>query len=205
MRVTRDDGRRLVIVDYPLWIGAVMFPAAAVCVVRAVTELARGRRDKGAWIGALIGAALFFLAGTLFTKRSEFAFDFVTKQLAWRRRGLFTRAAGVVPLAEVREAFVQINPSRDNGMPMYRLAVRTDGGVVPLTDAFDTDEVKPNRVRDRINAALNVTATDPAQLAESAILELALAGQKIEAIKLARLHYGYELAEAKAFVEGLSK
>ena len=37
-------------------------------------------------------------------------------------------------------AIVQLTASRDQGTPMYRLAVRTDGGIIPLSDAYDTDE-----------------------------------------------------------------
>lgn len=40
---------------------------------------------------------------------------------------------------------------------------------------------------------------------ESHILDLALAGQKIDAIKAAREVYGYGLAEAKHFVDGLTR
>ena len=204
MRITRDDHRQLVIIDFPWLIGALFFPAAGLCVVRTVIELTRGGKNKGELIGASIGAVMAFLAGALFTKRCAFDFDLIAKQLTWRRRGLFTNARGVVPLAEVREAIVQLTASRDQGTPMYRLAVRTDGGIIPLTDAYDTDEEKPNRIRDRINAVLNVTASADHHT-DSTILELAMTGKKIEAIKLARARYGYGLAEAKAFVDGLQK
>jgi hypothetical protein len=204
VRITHDDHGQLVIVDFPWLIGALFFPAAALCVARTAMEIARGGRNKRELIGAAIGAAIGFLVGALFTKRGEFAFDLVARKLTWRRRSLFRRAAGVVPLAEVREAIVQMTASRDQGTPMYRLAVSTDAGIVPLTDNYSTGEETPNRIRDRINAALNVTSSADHHT-ESEILELALAGKKIDAIRLARARYGYGLAEAKAFVDALQK
>jgi len=55
-------------------------------------------------------------------------------------------------------------------------------------------------IRTAINSVLNPA---PAKEMENDIQELALAGRKIDAIHLARIRYGYDLAQAKSFVEGL--
>jgi hypothetical protein len=203
VRITRDDHRQLVIVDFPWLIGVFGFGTAAFLLVATMIAIAHGRTVKN-FIGPLLGVVLGFGCGAAFTKRSEFVFDFISKQLTWRRRGLFTNTGGVVPLAQIREAVVETNHNNGDGGPTHRVVLKTDAGPVPLTDASSSGEEKHNRIRDRINAALNVTPTPAGQQVESQILDLALAGKKIDAIKLARERYGYGLAEAKAFVEGLS-
>jgi hypothetical protein len=203
VRITRDDHRQLVIVDFPWAIGAIAFPMALFLAGCSVVALAKHARP-GNIAGPAIGALLAFCCGAVFTKRSEFVFDFISHQLSWRRRGLFTNVGGVVPLAQIRGASVEANHNNGDGGPTFRVVIQTDAGPLPLTDASSSNQKAHDRIRDRINSAMKVTV-DADQQEDSRILELAIAGDKIEAVKLARVRYGYGLAEAKAFVEGLSK
>jgi|SRR5688500_2545154 len=201
MRITRSDTRRLVVVDFPYLIGAICFPCAAFMGGRAALLLWRGDWS-GDLCGLSVGALLFFLGGTLGTKRSEFDFDLVERKLRWKRRGLFTNTGGVVPIDQIRHASVESMSS--DGDYTYRVVVHTNSGAIPLTEAYDGNRDKADRVRTAINDALQLKLDADKQL-ETDILDLTLAGRKIDAIGLARQRYGYDLTTAKDFVESLSK
>jgi hypothetical protein len=221
MRITRSDPRNLVIVDFPYVVGLIAFPAAALMMVYAGIGLYRHAGDTGSTAGAVsdcgnvavgneiigpfIGALLFFFGGAVFAKRSEFNFDGDARLLTWRRRGLFTNTGGVLPFDQIRRALVQASDDTEGGMT-YRVALSTtDAGTIPLTEMYVSGlPDKYDTVRDAINTVLGVAGT-AAQQVETEILELALAGQKIDAVALARQRYGYDLAQAKRFVEALPK
>ena len=73
----------------------------------------------------------------------------------------------------------------------------------PLLGTIEGEEPAES-IRRAINDALHVTTTQAQQM-ETDILELARAGRTIDAIKLARTRYGYDLTQAKQFVDGLSR
>jgi hypothetical protein len=145
---------------------------------------------------------MFFFGGAVFTKRSEFNFDFVQKNLTWRRRGLFTNTGGIVPLEQITRAAVESH--QDDSVTTYRVVLKTAHGSVPLTDSYSSNRETADRIRTAINDALKLTST-PSEQIETDILDLALAGRKIDAIALARQRYGYDLTQAKQFVEGLTR
>jgi hypothetical protein len=197
MKITQQDEHALVIEDFPYLIGAIAFPAALFLLYQAIVTAARAGLTRNA-IGAAFGTLLFFFGGAVFTKRSVFEFDRVHRQLRWKRGGLFGRQRGLVPFDRIRGATVQsLNSS---GTHTYRVAVLTDEGEIPVTDAYSTGIEPPDRVRTAINTVLNAA---PANEMENDILEMALAGRKIDAISLARARHGYDLARAKEFVDGL--
>jgi hypothetical protein len=74
---------------------------------------------------------------------------------------------------------------------------------IPLTETHSGNGLRAEKVRSVINQALEVKL-GPNQQMENDILELALAGRKIDAIALAQARYGYNLTQAKKFVEGLT-
>jgi hypothetical protein len=200
MRITRADNRRLTVVDFPWLIGVVAFPCAAVMLGVAIAAIVKDRGPSQI-AGPIIGALMFFAGGAVFTKRSEFDFDLVAKTLTWRRRGVFTNIGGVLPLDQIRSATVE-SESGDGGLT-YRVALHTQAGTIPLAESYDGNRAPADRVRAAINDALHLNL-DAHQQIETDILELALAGRKIDAIAMARQRYGYDLKQAKDFVEGLS-
>jgi hypothetical protein len=199
VKIVRSDARSLVIVDFPYLIGAVAFPCALFLLVRAILFVAEGG-PRGDVIGCSLGGLMFFMGGAVFTKRSAFEFDLVRRRLTWSRRGLFTRAGGTLPIDEIRSATVQ---SLNNGdTPTYRVALLTAGGKIPLTDAYSGGRQRADAIRSAINDALKLNVDANVQV-ESDILELARAGRTIDAVKLTRERYGYDLAQAKQFVDEL--
>jgi hypothetical protein len=202
MRITRSDPRNLVIADFPYLIGVIAFPAAVFMVGSAIVMLARGQHT-GDIVGAAIGALLFFFGGAVFTKRSTFDFDLAARTLTWRRRGIFTNIGGVVALDQIRCATVQSCNSGDGDLT-YRVALLTQSaGEIALTDSYDGNRELADRVRTAINDALEINLDVNEQI-ETDILELARAGRKIDAIALTRKRYGYDLTQAKQFVDDLT-
>ena len=200
MRITRSDNRRLVMVDFPWFLGLVFFPTAALMLVVTVVAIAKGL-SASQITGPLISGLLSFAVAAAFTKRCEFDFDLVAKKLTWRHRGLFTNAGGVVPFEQIRSAAVESSSDNDGGLT-YRVILRTRDGTIPLTESYNGNRDIVDRFRSAIVAALQLNLHANAQI-ETDILELARAGRKIDAIAL-RERYGYDLAAAKAFVEQLT-
>jgi hypothetical protein len=215
MRITRSDPRNLVIVDFPYLIGLIAVPMGLVLLGFGIAALYRavvagsgsgssqlfGHGSGEIW-GPLLGALISLGCGVGFTQRSEFTFDFVARTLTWTRRNLFGRSGGVVPLRQVRRALLDVHDSSDGG-PTYNVVLQTDAGPLELSAFHTSGEARYIRIRDAINAALAVASTE-AEQSDAEILALALAGRKMDAVVLVRTRYGYDLAQAKAFVEGLT-
>jgi len=199
MKITRRDNSTLLIVDFPYLIGAITFPVALFLLYHAVVALHHHARTKEV-VGAGLSALLFFMAGAVFTQRNRFEFDLVARQLTWSRRSLFTRDGGALPFDQLRHATLQTLGS--GGDATHRVVLMlTDGTELPLTRAYDADRQAAERARTAINEVLAVPVAD----LDDDIRSLALAGRTVDAIALARTHYGYDLARAKEFVEALIK
>jgi hypothetical protein len=196
MKITQQDQSALIIEDFPYLIGAITFPLALFGLYHAIAITVRSGLTRNG-VGAAISACLAFLIGAVFTKRSVFEFDLVQRQLRWKRGGLFGSSHGLVPFDQIRSATVQ---SLSGDAPTYRVAVLTHEGEIPLTDAYSAGSEPSESIRTAINKVLDAA---PANEMENDIQELALGGRKIDAIRLARTRYGYDLAQAKEFVEGL--
>jgi len=199
MKIKRQDSSALVVVDFPWLLGLIFFPGAAGLLYVAVSSAIRGQ-GIGRALGFGAGALFVALAGSLFVKRCAFEFDLVRRECTWRRRGIFGERSGTVPFDRICRCVVQ--SMRSNNTTTYRITLQTDDGDIPLTQAYSTGEQRPRSVCETINRTLNL---DPQAEIEDEILDLARKGQKIEAIRLARERYGYDLTRAKDFVEGLSQ
>ena len=203
MRITHSDPQRLTIVDFPYVIGLIAWPCAALMAAIAIVA-ALNKRHPREIVGPIAAAVMFCCGGGVFTKRSVFDFDFGAHKLTWSRRGLFTRQGAVVPLKEIHSALLEAGSAGDS-VPTYRVVLLlATGDKIPLTEAYSAGEEPAESIRRAINDALHVTTTQ-AQEMETDILELARAGRTIDAIKLARTRYGYDLTQAKQFVDGLSR
>jgi hypothetical protein len=197
MKITQQDQRALVVKDFPYLLGIVVFPMSLYLCYVAVAAAVHGGRTRNI-IGWGFSALLSFLCGVVFTKRNVFEFDLVQRQLHWRRRGLYSRQQGDVPFDDIRSVTVQsLNTSNS---PTYRVLLRTDASEIPLTEAYSTGRETHERICAAINEALKL---NPSDAIDNQIQELAMSGRTIDAIRLARTRYGYDLAEAKAFVDGL--
>ncbi len=192
------------VVDCP-WLVAV-FPAVGLIVL--VQFLWHGSLPKGDnGESALIAIVVFLgLAGfsLIFLKRSVFDFDAIGRRLVWRRRNLWGCKQGVVPFEQISGAVVTSTSSSDSGRS-YRVELRTSQGFLPLTEHYShglfDGEKACQQVAERINQLLKVNHQ---QAMDDAILQLALDGRRLDAIAMVRQRYGYDLATAVRFVEGLT-
>jgi hypothetical protein len=135
MKIERNDSERLTISDFP-YIGiafCLLFVlAGGFGAVRTFCEPVFKPLD----FYFLCGFALVWLVVLLkYSKRCEFDFDWRRRQLNWSRVGLFDRERGDVPLGNVTEAYLQTRLA-SRGIPMYRLAVATKEGDIPMTDTY---------------------------------------------------------------------
>jgi hypothetical protein len=197
MKITRQDSSALVVVDFPWLLGFFIFPFAAALLYIAVSTAVRGQ-GIGGTVAYGAGALVVAFAGSFFVKRCAFEFDLVRRECTWRRRGIFGERSGTLPFDCIRHCVVQSTTS--NNTTTYRITLQTEDGDIPLTQAYTTGEQRPRSVCETINRTLNL---QPQAAIEDEILDLARKGQKIEAIRLARERYGYDLTRAKDFVEGL--
>jgi hypothetical protein len=197
MKIKRQDSAALVVVDFPWLLGLIFFPFAGGLLYVAVSNAVRGK-GIGSVLAFGAGALFLGLITSVFVKRCVFEFDLVRRECTWRRRGVFGARGGTVPFDRIRRCVVQ--SMRSDNTTTYRITLQTDDGDVPLTQAYTTGERRPQTVCEVINRTLNL---QPQAAIEDEILDLARRGRKIEAIRLARERYGYDLAKAKDFIEGL--
>ena len=157
MKITRDN-HALTLTDFPYLFGVFAFPAAAFLAYHAVLAFQQARPTRDV-LGATFGTLFCFAAGVLFTQRNHFEFDADTRQLHWSRRGLFTRAAGIVPFDQIRRAVVQT--LRSSNSPTTRVVlVLADNTQLPFTAAYTTGTAA-ERARTAINEFLAIPPTTP--------------------------------------------
>jgi hypothetical protein len=201
MKITRSDREKLVIVDFPYVIGAILFLGALIMLGGLFKLLAQGGIQRNELIGHLLCFGLFFFGGVLLTKRSMFEFDLARRQLIWSRIGFFTRQGGTVPFGQITGATVQSIPGSGSGLS-YRVALTTTQGDIPLTDAYGGGLEKACKaIRNAINLALGFPTLPENQTDEADLRALIGSGRVIDAIKLVRERRGCGLAEAKDIVD----
>src|SRR5436305_2040138 len=189
MKISRQNDDALTIADFPWLIGAVAFPVSLYLVYESISTLLRGG-PTGEVVGAAFGALVFFFVAAVLTIRSRFHFDLKTRQLTWTRRGIFIQTGGIIAFDRIRGAVVQ-SINSDEGLS-YRVTILTDSGQIPISTAYSGNAKKHESTRDAINQALSLNFPSPD---ENDIRELARNGRKIDAIKLARTRYGYDLTQ----------
>ena len=153
MRITESHDRRLVIIDFPYVIGVFAWSFAAALLVMAIDAAVR-RVGTPQTLGAFAAAVMCFLVGAALTQRSEFVFDLVAKQLAWRRRGLFTNTGGVVPFEQIRAVIVDRCNDSDGG-DTYGLVLHLHAGKpLAVSDIYTSNRRPIEEARAAIIAAL---------------------------------------------------
>lgn len=199
MKIKRADQTELVIEDFSLVPWLVFFPASLFVLWKIVERQLNQPTFDMDLVWELVAFLGFFLATALFGERSLFSFRVEERRLIWSRAGLLGRKAGTVPFGQIRKALVQTGHS---GRPLtWRVALLIDGGELPLSRSYQGGA---KEACEEIARAIREMLEQEGDLIEESILAMIIAGNKLEAIKLAREHYGMGLTEAKRFVEELS-
>jgi hypothetical protein len=200
MHVKRFDDQRLVIVDFPFWIGLICFPLSFLFLCLFLAHLLNGERRIQDWFTSLFGFSITFACAAVFTKRSVFDFDLASRQLSWHRRGIFGRRSGQVPFSDIRSVNVECCASSRQRRLCYRVALHAATTTIPLTESYSSGQNKHcNSVRAQIARALGTDIPN----VDDDILALALAGRTRDAALFAGAHYDLDDSKAKRFVDDL--
>lgn len=136
----------------------------------------------------------------------RFHFDGMKRRVFWRRKNFFrtrTGELGFDEITEVRLASLS-DPERRKGKKQqcYRVVLATATGELPLSNVWTANLRKETQIAEGICALLGKGS--PVTV-ESSVDELVAAGQKIDAVKLARERFGLGLTEAKKLIDEKSR
>ena len=205
MRIKRSDRERLVIVHFPLFL-AVMALLPTAFLAWIVVDMVRGTPGAD-WIVVSFAAVFTLIWSAIFSfvvKRGVYDFDLVGRRLLWSRRSIIGKKKGIIPFGNIRGAIVDISAGGGR-QSTYRPALATTDGTFPLL-TYHTGGKFTQRHYERIAAVINAALqANPASAMEDEILRLSSAGQTLAAIEMARKRFGFDLAEAHRFVEGLTE
>ncbi|HXF50023.1 MAG TPA: hypothetical protein VNL73_11455 [Verrucomicrobiae bacterium] len=156
------------------------------------------------FFGLLVALLPLGIAAILDSVRFEF--DGMKRRLFWRRKNLFrtrTGEMGFDEITEVRLASLS-DPERRKGknQQCYRVVLATAAGDLPLSNVWTSNLRKETQIAEGICALLGKGS--PVTV-ESSVDELVAAGQKIDAIKLARERFGLNLTQAKKLIDEKSR
>jgi hypothetical protein len=205
MQLVHQPGGPLVVRANPLLLRAILLCLGA--AVLAAVWLQEPRDDTRLWLGVL--GSLVPFAGAALLERVRFEFDPTQRRLRWRRRNWFRALGGEVAFDEISDVVLRVRRERDpdrrfaKEVASYRVALVTKTGDLRLSDRLYADERRQQEIADAIRTALGL-APGAAPVDES-IEQLAAAGEKLEAIKLARRSLGLSLTDAKQHVERLRR
>ena len=209
MRIKRSDNERLVVVHFPLFLALLaMVPAMTTVFVAygSVTGLfIPPPKGQSAWMGVLFFLLFSLVWAGLFAfvvKKVTYDFDLVGRRLAWSRRGLYGKKEGTISLDDIRGATVDSQWSSDSGRT-YCPVLSTTNGMFPLLNYYNTHKYEYERIAAAVNAALKA---NPAAAMEDEILKLISQGdsQWLSAIQMVQKRYGYDLPQARQFVDALT-
>jgi len=202
MKIVRADAAELKIEDFSLLPWLVYFPASLFILYKVAARFYAQRLFDGDFFGALAAGLAFLFAVAVFGERSTFCFRRQERRVVWSRKGLLGRKGGVLPFAQIRKALIQTGRSSEQS-GTCRVTLLTDAGELPLSRFYHGGE--KGKCEEIARAIRTVLEQRRDSLIEDSIVELVVAGNKIEAVKLAREHYGMSLTEARSFVEKLSE
>jgi hypothetical protein len=210
MKITRADADRLILVDFPFWVGLIFFPLSLLYLVRFLMLVTAQPRQPGQWLVRLAAFAVCFTGASMFTQRSVFDFDLAARELRWRRRGLFTRAGGSVPLDDIRSVNLECcrnTNSNSKGRPRlcYRIVLHTAAGdgVLPLTQAYRSarDGGHIHQMREQITRALKLPLPNVAD----DVAELLKADRKTDAALMLSVLEDVDIGVAEKRVDAMVK
>jgi len=130
MHVTRKTNQELVILDNSIWISVFLLCASVFAAYRlSIQHNTRGFLS--------LGCMLLFIP--LFWRREVVSFDAARQQATWTRRRLFKVATGTIPFSEITGITMEVTSSKNNVL-IYRLAILTPHGSVPMSDSYAGDQ-----------------------------------------------------------------
>lgn len=195
----RESRRQDVIIfeDRPIVLPAILAVMSLVFAVNLALQGAALLGGEKEAIGTLLGA-LFCAFGAVFLfRRDRFAFDVARRQLRWRKWSIVGSTSGEIDFDGIVDVTME-SMNRSEGGGIYRVALRTPDGTLPLTETYSgqADDWRPivGRIRD-------ILGLDSEQSANSDTEAHLAQGRKTDAIRQLRETEDLDLTDARATVE----
>lgn len=200
MKIVRQTSTELIIRDSTLWLSGIFVGAALFLLYFAVFQ---GQRK------AIVGMAVMLMIALVWARRSTFTLNAATQRVDWTRLRWLRTTSGTIPFSDVRGVDLQTTTS-DKGITIYRLALATPQGTVPMSDEYSSGHQHIDALRDTIQqfmqpaasgvgsaftAAANPDAARTAAL-NSSVRGLLQQGRKVDAILLVQRSEHLDLTEA---------
>jgi hypothetical protein len=205
MHVTRKTNQELVILDSSIWISVSLLCVSLFVAYRVMLQ--HNPRS-------LLPGGLFLIFVLLFWRKEVVVFDAAAQKVTWTRRRLFKVATGTIPFSDISGVGMETSTAKNNVL-VYRLAILTTQGSVPMADNYAGDQMKYEKLRKEIleflkldpNASRNSSdSTSGDRIDDDASVRALLRqGRRIDAIQLVRATQNLSLTEAHDRVTALQK
>jgi hypothetical protein len=201
MKIVRQTPNELVVRDSTLWLSAIFAAAALFLLYFAIFQAQRR---------ALVAMAVMLMIALVWARRSTFTFSVPTQRVDWNRLRWLRTTTGTIPFSDLQGVDLQTTTS-DKGITIYRLALATPQGPVPMSDEYSSGHQHIEKVRTAIQqfiqppasaafseippAPANPDAVRTATLNDS-VRALLRQGRKVDAILLVQRSEHLDLTEA---------
>lgn len=204
MKISKVDPYNLIVEDNPLYPGIVGFPLSMIALYKLIQLISEGNVFNKEFFGTLVGFIITLFVTGFMTQFRKFHFNVGEKHLYWRCIGLFGFKSGTVPFSNIKKVVFEASPSWRTGKThaTIRLALSTNEGTIPLTH-YNSGSIFKKECESIAKLVDDALGEDHSRFIEDSILELVSAGKKIQAVILAKEHYGFTLTEAKKFIDEL--
>jgi hypothetical protein len=196
MHVTRKTNQELVLLDSSIWISVFLLCVSAFVAYRMMLQ----SNPRG-----LLLDGLFLIFILIFWRKEVVVFNSGTQQATWTRRRLFKVATGTIPFSDITGIGVETNSAK-NGVLVYRLAILSAQGSVPMADNYAGDQRKYEKLKQEIldflkldsseNRNNSASASSTGIEDEASVRSLLQQGRRIDAIQLVRSTQNISLVEA---------
>ena len=199
MRITRQTPTELVVADSSMWLSAIF--AAAACMPIGITISVHK-------LNGFYAAAFLLLFAVVWLRKTMVTFDAQQRVVRWTARKMFKVESGTIPFDDIRDISIDTMTS-DKGTIIYRLAILTSQGAVPMESAYNSGRDYQVKIREAVLAFLHpgtpaaTHSTASAVADDSMIGSLLAQGRKIDAIRLLRSAENVNLTEATQRVEAM--
>jgi len=198
MKIASQTPAELVISDSTKAIGGIFAGAAGLIALMAL-KIGDAR--------ALFPAGIFLLFAALYQRSLVVIFDAGARSVSLRGRKMLKAEASTIAFDEIEDVITETATS-DKGATMYRLAIRTRSGTVPIEVGYGGGRDLHEKIRETILAFLSPgarsgAAAEGSSAIDASVRSMLARGQKIDAIGFLRSTENLSLTEAKQRVEAI--
>jgi hypothetical protein len=158
---------------------------------------------KGWFIAFLISCVFLFGAVLATFEKATFEFNTTTQIVLWKRKRIWSQRSGGILFSSIRDIGVQGMVGDCNRPLSRRVVIFTDSEQIPIRIAYMPDNNSEClKIAEQLKQFIGKPTTD---MVTDNVRELALSGQKMDAIRLVRKERGISLEEAIRLVDNINK